>query len=374
MKTASQPLVSIVTPVYNEAEYLSECIESILAQTYQNWDFTIVDNCSTDGSLEVARRYAAKDRRIRVHQNQQFLRVIPNHNVALRQIAPESKYCKVVFGDDWIFPNCLQEMVAVAEARPSVGIVGAYALEGQRVAWTGLPYPSPLVCGREICRRHLLEGLYVFGSANAVLYRSDLVRSRDPFYNEANIHADTEVCFALLKTSDFGFVHQILTFTRVRPGSLSTTSADLQTSCASILQLLVMHAPDYLTHDESRACLARHLSAYYRFLGKSLLLGREKQFWDYHKEEMAKAGMRFSRARVTKGALRTLGNAALNPQKTVERLLQQMRSRGSVASKQDSGGKPGAVNAKASQQDKKSPYQPRVQGVDPGRPEPGSAA
>ena len=212
MKTASQPLVSIVTPVYNEAEYLSECIESILAQTYQNWDFTIVDNCSTDGSLEVARRYAAKDRRIRVHQNQQFLRVIPNHNVALRQIAPESKYCKVVFGDDWIFPNCLQEMVAVAEARPSVGIVGAYALEGQRVAWTGLPYPSPLVCGREICRRHLLEGLYVFGSANAVLYRSDLVRSRDPFYNEANIHADTEVCFALLKTSDFGFVHQILTF------------------------------------------------------------------------------------------------------------------------------------------------------------------
>src|SRR5271165_1069131 len=158
MSTASQPLVSIVTPVYNEAGYLADCIESVLAQTYQNWDFTIIDNCSTDGSLEVALRYAAKDPRIRIHQNQQFLRVIPNHNVALRQISAESKYCKVVLGDDWIFPNCLEQMVAVAEAHPSVGIVGAYVLEGQRVACTGLPYPSPLVCGREICRRHLLEG------------------------------------------------------------------------------------------------------------------------------------------------------------------------------------------------------------------------
>jgi cellulose synthase/poly-beta-1,6-N-acetylglucosamine synthase-like glycosyltransferase len=40
-----QPLVSIVTPVYNEAQHLAECIESVLAQTYQNWDYTIIDNC-----------------------------------------------------------------------------------------------------------------------------------------------------------------------------------------------------------------------------------------------------------------------------------------------------------------------------------------
>src|SRR5882724_7298074 len=65
MNNSSQPLISVVTPVYNGAEHLAECIESVLAQTYQNWDYTIVDNCSTDGSVEIARRYAAKDRRIR---------------------------------------------------------------------------------------------------------------------------------------------------------------------------------------------------------------------------------------------------------------------------------------------------------------------
>src|SRR5207253_1987094 len=55
MNTASRPLVSIVTPVYNEAEYLAECIENDLAQTYENWHYTSIDSCSTDGSLEIAR-------------------------------------------------------------------------------------------------------------------------------------------------------------------------------------------------------------------------------------------------------------------------------------------------------------------------------
>src|SRR5580704_16465967 len=123
MNTASEPLVSIVTPVYNEAEFLPECIESVFAQTYQNWDYTIVDNCSTDGSADIARRYAAKDRRIRIWTNREFLRAIPNHNVALRQISPTAEYCKVVLGDDWMFPECLERMVSVAEEHTSVGIV-----------------------------------------------------------------------------------------------------------------------------------------------------------------------------------------------------------------------------------------------------------
>jgi glycosyltransferase involved in cell wall biosynthesis len=327
MNTPSQPLVSIVTPVYNEAQYLPECIESVLAQTFQNWEYTIVDNCSTDGSAEIAYRYAAKDQRIRVHRNQTFLPVIPNHNAALRQISPDSKYCKVVLGDDWIFPNCLEQMVAVAEAYSSIGIVGAYALEGEKVVCTGLPYSSSSFCGREICRRHLLEELYVFGSANCVLYRSDLVRCHDPFYNEDNIHADTEVCFTLLKACDFGFVNQVLTFTRVRPGSLNKASQDMCTYWPSMLQLLLVHAPGYLTREERDDVLARHLSEYYRFLGKTLMLGCEKKFWEYHKGALASAGVGYSRARVARGLLAELSNALLNPKNTLRRLVQSKHRR-----------------------------------------------
>jgi len=327
MNTSSQPLVSIVTPVYNGAEYLAECIESVLAQTYQNWDYTIVDNFSTDGSAEIARRYAERDSRVRVHENRQFLPAISNHNAALRLISPTSKYCKMVFADDWIFPDCLKEMVAVAEEHPSVGIVGAFTLEGSGVACTGLPYTRTFVSGREICREHFLNKLYVFGSANSVLYRSDLIRGRDPFYNEANIHADTEVCFALLRTCDFGFVHRLLTFTRVRPESLATMSADMQTCFAGMLQALVAHGRHYLNGDEFEDLLDGHLSEYYKYLGKNLMLGRDKNFWDYHKGKMSETGIGFSRVQLAKGLLATLSDAVLNPKNSIEKLLRRRAKR-----------------------------------------------
>ncbi len=307
---AKQPFVSIVTPVYNEVGYLGECIESVLAQTYTNWDYTIIDNCSTDGSGELAQRYAARDSRIRVHRNTDFLSVIANHNVALRQISPESKYCKMVLGDDLIYPKCLEKMVGLAEANPSVGMVGAYAQEGERIAWTGLPREESVVAGREICRRHLLDGLHIFGSANAVLYRADLVRARDPFYRETNIHADTEVSFALLKTSDFGFVHEVLTFSRVRQASLSTVSRGLHTYFGGTLQVLLGYGPDFLTVEEYETQLSGHMAEYYRFLGKSLIQRREPKFWEYHKRQLEQAGVGFSRLRVAAGAVSTLGRLA----------------------------------------------------------------
>jgi glycosyltransferase involved in cell wall biosynthesis len=317
---ASQPLVSVVTPVYNGAEHLAECIESVLAQTYQNWDYTIVDNCSTDATLEIAGRYAAKDTRIRIVRNQEFLPAIPNHNAALRRISPASKYCKMVFADDWIFPECLERMVAVAEKNPTIGIVGAYGLWGNEVQWTGLPYPSSLVSGREVCRRLFLEGPYVFGTPTSVLYRSDLVRKNDPFYND-KLHADMEACIVLLKNCDFGFVHQVLTFSRLRTGSRSALSIDLNTLIGGRLSVLVAHGPDYLTREEFEACVDRRLSEYYEFLAGTFVLRPPKEFWAYHKRELTEAGVGFDRTRLAGAALAKLFNALLNPKNTLKKLL-----------------------------------------------------
>src|SRR5205823_5414622 len=137
-----------------------------------------------------------------------------NQNIAFRQIYPESKYCKMVHADDWLFPECIAQMVDVAETDSTVGIVGAYGLNGSRVSWHGLPYTSTVVPGAEICRRTLLENLYVFGTPTSLLFRSDLIGSREKFYNESNIHADKEACFDLMQNANFGLVHQVLTFTR----------------------------------------------------------------------------------------------------------------------------------------------------------------
>ena len=167
MSTANEPFVSIVTPVYNGETYLRECIESVLAQTYSNWEYIVVNNCSTDGTLGIAEEYSCRDRRIHVHSNDSLLPIIANHNRAFRLISTESKYCKVVSGDDWLYPECIARMVELAEANPSVGLVGSYQLSGGGGKWYlrtyGLPYSSTVVSGREISRAHLLGTLDVLG-------------------------------------------------------------------------------------------------------------------------------------------------------------------------------------------------------------------
>src|SRR5579872_7007531 len=114
MASTDLPLVSIVTPVYNGEAYLEECIESVLAQTYTNFEYIIVNNCSKDRTGEIAERYALKDPRIRVFHNDKLLPVIANHNHAFSLMSPGSKYCKVVSGDDLIFPDCVMKMVELA--------------------------------------------------------------------------------------------------------------------------------------------------------------------------------------------------------------------------------------------------------------------
>jgi glycosyltransferase involved in cell wall biosynthesis len=324
-----EPFVSVVTPVYNGETYLQECIESVLAQTYTNWDYTIVNNCSTDRTLEIAQRYSSREPRIRIHNNETFVRVNENHNISFRQIAPQSEYCKVVAADDWLFPECIEKMVDLAEKHPSVAIVGAYGLYGQPstgVAWTGLPYPSTVVAGgREACRLRLLEGLYVFGTPTSVLYRSDIVRSRHAFFNESNFHADSEACFEFLGDRDFGFVHQILTFRRMQEGSLTSFSKRVDTYLPAILYELVKYGSKFLSGDELKRRTKEHLRDYYRSLGERIYTRPGREFWSFHRGKLAEVGYPLSVPRLALAAMSYALDISLNPKSTAEAVIRRLR-------------------------------------------------
>jgi len=88
------PLISVLTPVYNGERYLAECIESVQAQTLTEWEFIIVDNCSEDSSADLAERYAATDKRIRVVRCTEFVNVHRNFSRSIRLTHPRSKYYK----------------------------------------------------------------------------------------------------------------------------------------------------------------------------------------------------------------------------------------------------------------------------------------
>jgi glycosyltransferase involved in cell wall biosynthesis len=333
MSESQQPLVSVVTPVYNNGPYMRECIESVLAQTYSNWEYTIVNNCSTDETLSVAQEHARKDSRIRVVSNDTLLDVISNHNRAFTLISAHSKYCKVVSGDDWLFPECLARLVAVAEAHPSVGVVGSYQLSGWgsdwrawRIRWTELPYPSEVIPGREVCRLQLLGGPYVFGTPTSTLYRADFVRADDHFYPNLTAEADTSAIYKALQCSDFGFVHQVLSYDRVHQQTQSAVSRNLNAYESSRLSDLIVYGPSFLSESELKRRTEEILDRYYHYLAVNAVHFRDEKFWAYHKRRLQECGHPFSRTRFAKALLAKVIDLALNPKQTAEKAYRNSRT------------------------------------------------
>jgi glycosyltransferase involved in cell wall biosynthesis len=332
------PIISVVTPVYNGAHYLAECIESVLSQTYQNWEYVIVNNCSTDGTREIAQRYAEKCPRIRICDNAGFVHVIENHNIALRQMSPASKYCKILSADDKLFPDCLAQMVAVAEAHPSVGIVGAYTMQGTLVLPRGLPYPretSPdltwpttVMTGREICRWTLLGNGYVFGGPSWLLFRADLVRRRQDFFDRRrHPYTDATACFDALQHSDFAFIHQVLTYSRRHDESITATFAErFETFTLESLDSLITFGPSYLTPDEYARRLRTKFDEYYAALARGLVMRRAGPgFLRYHREALGRLGHPLRWSALGMAVWRRMLAAALNPGQMTISLVTRLR-------------------------------------------------
>jgi glycosyltransferase involved in cell wall biosynthesis len=326
MSSSAAPLVSVVIPVYNGEQHVAEAIRSVLAQTYTRFDLTVLNNASTDGTLAIAESFAARDPRVRVCSNPETISVVANHNKAFTVISDDAKYVKILGADDWLFPHCLEEMVRVAEAHPSVGMVTSYVLSGPRVAWDGLPYPSTFMPGREVCRLRLLKNIKVFGGPSASLIRADIVRAKRPFYNPLNYHGDTEAYLELLQHHDFGYVHQVLTYNRTGEDSRTTSYLQRVNSYpAADLDEITKFGPIYLTPDEHAARLRAVRRAYYRFLGRAVLEFRGREFWDYHLRHVAAMGYRVDRWRVAVATLSSLLDMLLNPKRTVEGAIRRLR-------------------------------------------------
>ena len=326
METSAQPLVSFITPVYNGEKYLAECIESVLAQTYQHWEFIIVDNCSTDRSPDIIQRYAQKEKRIRLHTNTKFVSALENHHIAFNQISPGSKYCKVIHADDWLFQECIEKMVVIAERNPSVGIVGAYRLDGVRVNLDGLPYNSEIVPGRQICRDSLLGGPYIFGTPSSLLIRSDIIRNHHPFYdeNKFGVHADTAACYEILKAVDFGFVHQVLTFTRRHEETQTKIARAINSYIWTHLMILREYAPFYLSAEEYEECFKRGMKNYYRFLARAFFQKKDKIFWEYHKDKMSKIGYPLTRLKLMKAIFMEVFGIMMEPKRVISGVVRRI--------------------------------------------------
>ena len=321
--STEQPFVSVLTPVFNGADYIAECIESVLAQSYRNFEYIIVNNCSKDRTLQIANEYAKKDERIRVHDNTEFVDVIANHNIAFGLVCDNAKYCKVVSADDFISAICLERLIDCAESNISAGIIGCYQLSGSEVRWQGFDYPTALFNGRELCRRVLLEGKpdFGFGTPTSLLYRADLIRQSAKFYPNSSPHADTSACFRDLQRWDFGFVYEVLSYERKHSETQTTASQKMNRYSSAYIHDLMEYGPSYLEKSELDRLLKRELDAYRRFLAVNRIVGSQGQkFWEYHKSRLQELGYPLKGLWLIRALAQTALHELVNPQQAVSKL------------------------------------------------------
>lgn len=117
LKTA--PIVSVLMTVYNREKYIRQAIESVLASSLRDFELVIVDDGSSDRSVEIAQSYAERDTRVRVHTNERNLGDYPNRNKAAS--LARGNYLKYVDADDMIYPHGLQILVETMEQFPEAG-------------------------------------------------------------------------------------------------------------------------------------------------------------------------------------------------------------------------------------------------------------
>jgi len=325
MNAIAGPRVSVVIPVYNGERLIGNAVRSVLAQSYTNWDLTIGNNRSTDRTVAIAEEFAARDPRIRVYTYPTHVSVIDSHSTAFTLISDEAKYCQILGADDCYFPNCLEEMVKVAEANPTVGMVCSYVLAGRQVNGLRLPYPSHCVSGREFVRLRLLKGFTGIGGPSTTMIRADIVRKKRPFYNPLNYAGDIEAYLDLLRDHDLGFVHQVLTYMRTDEDSMTTSYLTRVDSYeADRVHEVTKFGPIFLTDQEYRVRLKEVTLAYYRMLGRSVVPLRNREFWDYHLRHVKAMGYPLNYTRIALHALLRVLDLLGNPKRTIENVIQRI--------------------------------------------------
>ncbi len=313
--------VSVITPFHNTANYLRECIESVLAQTLDDFEYLLVDNASTDGSLGIAQEYSGRDPRIRVVHFDELVPQIPNYNRALRLANPQSRYCKIVQADDAIMQRGLEDMVALADSDEAIGLVGAYTILQNHVFLDGLDYYERVLDGEELCRRYFLDGPYIFGNPTSQLYRTTDVLATEPFFPERSLCADADTAVRLVLGRKFGFVHQVLSFARRNNESISDSHREFNINILTRRVLLEKYGRDVLDAGtfEQRRKTFRH--RHYQVLGEGWLARLGDDFWDFHQRGLSEVGLSISRGGVAGGIAIVLLRRLLNLEMFVRGLM-----------------------------------------------------
>ena len=217
----SSPKISVVMPVMNEERFIRASIDSILAQTFSDFEFLIIDDGSTDATPAILDEYAARDARIRVIQNEKNIGISRSLNIGLR--AAQGDYIARMDGDDLNTPDRLEKQAALLDGNPDIVIAGAGY---QTISANGAPRHTVI----EGTERWECDWLSIFRSTilhSIMMYRRDVIIAHGVFYDpEFEYAEDVEFAHRLLQYGNALCLPDVMLLRRFHP--TNTTSQNFK--------------------------------------------------------------------------------------------------------------------------------------------------
>ena len=238
------PLVSVIIPVYNVAEYLPQCLDSVLAQTLGSFEALLIDDGSVDESPAICAAYAARDPRIRVlHKKNEGVSCTRNRGLALAR----GRYITLADSDDWLEPDQLETLARMLDDDPliAVAVCGWFRHESGQVYDYGSNLPAGRISGREafqwaVCGNGF-EG-YLWNK----MYRREIFENGICFDEDITICEDLLLnCTLFAGGAQAAVIDRPLYHYRIRKGSaLSSSKEKLRTEFAARDKILALAEGD----------------------------------------------------------------------------------------------------------------------------------
>lgn len=182
------PLVSLIVPVYNVAPYLENCLDSIKAQTYREFEVLLVNDGSKDASPDICRTYICADSRFRLIDKPNS-GVSDSRNKALDQA--HGKYIQFLDADDWLTPDAIETLVHAAESTGAdLVLAHFYRVSGDRMARRGHIKKQQVLTRQEFAEEMMkAPANYYYGVLWNKLYRRSIIEA-----NHLRFPADVSWC------------------------------------------------------------------------------------------------------------------------------------------------------------------------------------
>jgi glycosyltransferase involved in cell wall biosynthesis len=214
------PEVDIIVPCYNYGRFLRTCLGSVLSQTDCRVRALIIDDCSTDDSLEIARMIAAEESRVQVIAHSVNRGHIATYNEGIEWLAAD--YMLLLSSDDMLAPGALARAVQLMEAEPSVAFVHGPAirfgdeseLPEKLLDEQAPPSSKRILCGSDFIRKLCTQPINSVETATAVV-RTALQKQVGGYRPELPHSGDMEMWLRLAAHGNVGEVSQTQAFTRI---------------------------------------------------------------------------------------------------------------------------------------------------------------